>query len=67
MMIIDNKFDIGDLVYCITDKEQQPRLITVIQITQSGLKYFADHGPDGNYYYDFQLSLDKNIMLTSTN
>ena len=37
--LITTKFDIGSIVYLITDKEQLPRMVTGIVIKASGIKY----------------------------
>ena len=36
MMIIDNKFDLGKIVYLKTDKDQIRRIVTAIQSSLSG-------------------------------
>jgi hypothetical protein len=45
-MVIDNKFSIGDIVYCKTDAKQKPRIITCIAITQKEITYITWSGTE---------------------
>lgn len=65
------EFRIGDLVYIVTDKEQDPKMIDgyvyngprneVLYILVSGT-YTID-----KYFYSRELSKERNVILTSTN
>jgi hypothetical protein len=62
-MTINNKFDIGDHVYVITDKEQDVGIITGILINPRDVIYFVSRDNDLGKFYDFELSKDENKIL----
>lgn len=62
-MKIDNKFNIGDYVYVITDKEQDVGIITSIMISQFELVYLVSRNSITDRFYDFELSSDKLFKL----
>jgi hypothetical protein len=63
-MRIENKFNIGDHVYIITDTQQDLGIITSIMITQGDLIYFVSRDNAIDRFYDFELSLEKNQLMT---
>ena len=66
MRTIDNKFEIGDLVYIVTDTEQEPGLIICIEVYQGDLLYRVAQGHNNDSFYDFELSREKNEVLKFT-
>lgn len=62
-MRIDNKFNIGDHVYVITDKEQDLGVITAIMLTQNDIIYLVSRDNSIDRFYDFELSLDENKLM----
>ena len=62
-MTINNKFDIGDHVYIITDKGQDMGIITSILINPRDIVYFVSRDSDVGRFYDFELSKDENKIL----
>lgn len=68
MMVIDNKFSIGETVYQTTDPDQRPRIITRLCINTGGVvTYELYSGSIGSWHYDFELSREKDILTTTTN
>ena len=65
-MLIDNKFDIGDKLYIITDDEQKERMINGIQINPHGIIYRLGCGINDTWHYDFELNKEKNIIKCLT-
>lgn len=62
-MVIDNKFEIGDTVYLVTDTEQHPGLIISIKIFKGGeYLYEVIRGTVSSMHYDFELSTQKNVL-----
>ncbi len=62
-MVIDNKYEIGDIVYLITDKEQEQRMVSSIVVYKAGeLVYKLVCGTTYSEHYDFELSDTKNIL-----
>lgn len=63
-MIIENKFDIGQTVYLITDEDQHPRLITSIIVNKYDLMYQMNNGTLQSTHYDYEISAEKQLQLT---
>lgn len=59
-MIINNVFNIAQMVYLKTDPEQLPRLITGIMINPGNVLYRINFGSGDYYAYDFELSTSPN-------
>ena len=63
MMVIDNKFNIKDKVYLITDIEQRLRIIISVRMYPEGVvAYELSHGSDSSVHYEFEISLEKNYI-----
>lgn len=63
-MIIENKFEIGQTVYLITDEDQKPRLVLSIKVNKYDLIYELTSGSNNSYHYDFEISDEKQLQLT---
>lgn len=62
MMLIDNKFEIGETVYIKHDVDQVPRMLVGIHIFYDYLKYEVSDGPSSTTICDsIELSLEKII------
>jgi hypothetical protein len=62
MMVVDNKFEHGDIVYLITDPEQMARVVTAFTVCANGcIIYELSCGATTSRHYDFEMSLDKNL------
>ena len=59
---IDIKFKIGTIVFVKTDKEQDERIITGLTIRKNLISYGATLNNTENWFYDFELSTEKDIM-----
>lgn len=59
-MLIDNSYNIGEEVYLKTDEEQLVRIITGIQVRDSGLLYALSLSTVETWHYDFEISKEKN-------
>lgn len=58
---------IGDTVYLKTDPDQLERIVTGMDIRQSGIMYFLSQSTVETPHYDFEISTKKDILKTSTN
>lgn len=67
MMIVDNKFNLGDCVYIKTDSEQKRRMVIGILIRPSGILYELNCGDRSSYHYQMEISVEKDIMISMTN
>ena len=64
-MNITTNYDLGDIVYLKTDKDQAERLITEIKITgDGGLVYGMNCGITNSFHYEMEFSKDKDILTT---
>ena len=64
MMVIENKYNIGDLVYLTTDTDQFQRLVIAINILPNNITYGLQCGTDVRYHYDIEISKEKTIIET---
>jgi hypothetical protein len=68
MMVIDNKFNIGQEVYLKTDTDQRLRIVTAIIVRpDSCYSYELTCGTDSRWHYDFEITAEKNVLITTTN
>jgi hypothetical protein len=64
MMIIDNKFDIGQGVYLATDDEQLKRLVTSIHVHPNNqIVYYLTCGSSVSEHYDFEITSEVNELI----
>jgi hypothetical protein len=64
MINIDNKFNIGQVVYLKTDPEQHARIVTSMSITKDSIMYFLSFGITDSRHYDFEISDEINVLQT---
>jgi hypothetical protein len=62
-MKIDNKFELEEIVFLITDSEQCLRIVTSIQISQSQLLYRLACGVSESWHYEFEIATEKNYTI----
>lgn len=67
MMLIDNKFNIGDKVYLETDADQKCRIVTGINIRATSITYALCCDVTESWHYDFEINAEKDVLKTSTN
>lgn len=64
MIIIDNKFGRGEIVYLKTDPEQEPRMIVGITINISGyLRYNLMCGTVDTWHYEDEITNKKQYKI----
>ena len=56
MMQINNKFKLGEIVYLITDIEQNERMVTGIQVRPIGLIYLLQHLVTETFHYEIEIT-----------
>lgn len=68
-MLLDNiKFNIGQIVYLKTDKEQLPRIVTCIILKpENVINYGLTSIGDETWHYGFEIEEEKNVLLSTTN
>lgn len=67
MMVLDNKFEIGDVVYLHTDIDQLERIVTSLWIKQGSILYALNCGTVESWHYDFEITVEKDVLKTSNN
>lgn len=61
-MILNCKYNIGDVVYVVTDKEQSARQITGITFRQTGVIYELTSGTTISHHYEFEISEEIDVL-----
>lgn len=66
-MLIDNKFNIGQAVYVVTDPDQYIGIVNCLRICPSNLIiYVVAQGAKTSDFYDFELSTEPNMVLKTS-
>jgi hypothetical protein len=60
-MLIDNKFNLEQIVYLVTDNEQKKRMVTAIQLGINGLIYQLTCGTVETWHYAAEMSVDEDV------
>lgn len=64
MMLIDLKYEIGDIVYLITDTEQTARIVVYIKLCpHNSIIYGIATNERISEHYFFELSIDPKLHL----
>ena len=59
-MVIENKYDIGQVVYLKTDPDQLARIVISMEIYAQGeIQYKLSCGSNFSYHYDFEITEEK--------
>jgi hypothetical protein len=61
-MRVDNKFELEDIVFLITDTEQNARIVTAIQISKNSIIYRLVCGVNESWHYDYEIATNKNFL-----
>ncbi len=67
MMVIENKFNFGDLVYLSTDPDQKQRIVVAICVRPGFLEYQLATGDQYSWHQEFVISAEKDVLKTTTN
>ena len=62
-MEINNKFNIGECVFLITDDEQKTRIVTGIQVNPNNMIYRLQNCTTETWHYDFEIAREKNYLI----
>ena len=65
-MRINTKYDLGQTVFLIHDKEQTPRMITSIGVNPGHVVYQLSSGTSESRHYEMEISSEVNILLKTT-
>lgn len=67
MMLADTKFNLKQEVYLKTDIDQYKRYVTGICIRQTGVNYELACGSNSSWHYDFEISIEKDVLVKTNN
>ncbi len=62
-MLIENKFEFGDFVYCKTDPQQQRMQITSIIVEPTTIIYECSCNGSSHNFYDLELTTEPDLEL----
>lgn len=63
-MVIDNKYDFGEIVYLKTDSDQEKRIVTAIKVYPAGdIIYQLSCGTENSDHYEFEISREEDTVL----
>lgn len=63
-IVVNNKFNIGDTVYLVTDIDQLPRLVIAMKIWKEGeVMYELIQGVQSSLHYAFEITTERNILV----
>lgn len=65
-MLIDEKFEMGELVYLKTDPDQLPRLVTGYTIRPNSIIYYISSGEMETSHYDIEITVEQSFMIKSS-
>jgi hypothetical protein len=61
--MVDNDFEIGEILYLKTDEEQKIRILNAILVTPNGYLYRLASGSSDSYHYPMEITREKSFML----
>lgn len=67
MKVIDPEFEIGDIVYLKTDREQLPRIVYCYRVYTESIIYDIASGTITSSHYSFEISKEQNVLLATSN
>jgi hypothetical protein len=62
MMVIDEKFNLGQVVYLKVDPEQRALIVVSISVRPGHLAYVLSSGEDSVVAYDIELTETRNVL-----
>ena len=66
MIVVNNKFNINQIVYLKTDMEQFHRIVTGITIRPNDtLVYAISCGSEESTHYEFEISEERDVLITT--
>lgn len=66
-MLLDPKFDWGQIVYLKTDCDQLPRIVTAMKIRENApIEYGLSCVDRETFHYELEISESKNLLLITT-
>lgn len=65
MIVIENSFEMGSMIFLKTDPDQRQRQITQIAVGVNGsIRYCIACGNSESWHFEAELTVEKNILVT---
>ena len=61
-MKIETKYNLGDVVFLITNPDQKERMITAIKMNPGNIVYSLSLGMDESNHYEMEISSTKDVL-----
>jgi hypothetical protein len=61
-MVIDNAYELGQIVYLVTDSDQKRRVVTQIRVANNCLTYQLSCGTYDSCHYECEISTEVNVL-----
>lgn len=62
-MEVNNKFNIEECVFLITDDDQRTRIVTGFQVSNNGILYRLAYGVTDSWHFEYEISKEKNYLI----
>jgi len=66
-MVINTKYELGDIVYLKTDSDQLERIVTGFSIKLNSICYNLNQATTESWHWDFEITRDRDVLKTTTN
>lgn len=62
-MTIKNEFDIDQIVYLKTDRNQEPRMVTQLVVSKAEVRYELSSGVEFSVHHNYEISAEENTLM----
>jgi hypothetical protein len=66
-MMIECTYDLGDILYLITDPDQRERMVSAVIVRERGVCYELSCGSQSSWHSGMECSAQKDVLKTTTN
>lgn len=63
MILLESKYELGQIVYLKTDPDQKKRMVKQICFSCKGMEYNLIHGTESTWHADFELDVESNVLV----
>jgi hypothetical protein len=64
ILTLDCKFNIGDIVYFVTDEKQSPHMVVGVLVTMNGTyRYQLSQRTTIDWGYECELAIEKDVLM----
>lgn len=65
-MMLESKYDRGDMVFIKTDPDQVQRMITAIMWAGTGIQYQIKAGVNDSWHFEYEITQNANFSIKFT-